>query len=119
MTGWIQGGRDVILVECYVSVEEAADVHAAAERASVACADLTASGRPVHYLGALLVAADEAAFHLFAAPDVATAMEASRRAQLRLERIVQAVAVPPSAAALSVGGEVEGAIGHPSRQLGP
>ena len=110
MSGWISSGRELVLVECYVSGPGEDTVHATADRIAGACNALTSSGTTVDYLGALFVAADEAAFHLFAAGDVDAVVEASRQAGLRVERVVQAV---------SVGGEVQGAIGHPSRQLCP
>ncbi|HET9878007.1 MAG TPA: hypothetical protein VFQ81_01705 [Candidatus Limnocylindria bacterium] len=121
----IDDGRQVVLVECYVSAPDEAALRAAATRATAASAALTSAGTSVEYLGALLVAADEAAFHLFMSPDIDAVIEASRQAGLRVERVSQALAVwigtggVSRAQAISVGGEVEGAIGHPPRQLGP
>ncbi|MEO8247517.1 MAG: hypothetical protein ABI622_10410 [Chloroflexota bacterium] len=125
MSEWVDNERQVVLAECYVAAPNGGELRAAAARARAACLELTSAGSSVEYLGTLFVAADEAAFHIFAAPDAEAVMEAGRRAGLRVERIVQAVAMAatPSrtseAQPLSVGGEVEGAVGHPSGELGP
>lgn len=106
----MDGERQVVLVECYVATPGESDLHATAERAIAACVEMARAGTTVEYIGALFVAADEVAFHLFAAPDIDAVMAASQRAGLRVERVVEAV---------SVSGELEGAISHPPCQLGP
>jgi hypothetical protein len=82
----------IYLVECYAPAagEEAVAV---AEAASQACEGMRAFGADVRYLGALVVPDDEVGFHLFAARDVSGVLEATRRAALRVERVVDALAV--------------------------
>lgn len=55
--------------------------------------ELRAGGRDVDYLGALFVAADEAVFHRFRARHVDLVIEASRRADLKFERVVESIGV--------------------------
>lgn len=118
----VDNPRQAFLVECYVSAPSEADLQTLAARATAACAWMTSSGTTVEYLGALLVAADEVEFHLFVAPDIDAVMAASHRAELRVERVVEALAVSgrpsPNTQPISIGGEVEGAVGDLSRQLG-
>ena len=65
----------------------------ASDRARTAVEILQSRGGAIEYLGALLVAADEAVFHAFAAGEEAAVAEASARAGLRHERIVESVAI--------------------------
>lgn len=81
-------GGAVFLVECFAPASE----EDAAGRVGEACADLRAEGVDVRYLGALVVPSDELAFHVFAAPDAGSVVEAGRRARLRVERVVPALA---------------------------
>jgi hypothetical protein len=87
-----QSGR-TFLVECYLPGVAERDVAAASERARRAAAELRASGRDVAYLGALFVAADEAVFHRFRASDAGLVVEASRRADLAFERVVESIGI--------------------------
>ncbi len=80
-------------VECYAPglgavavADEGARIRAAVEVAS-------ATDNTVEYLGALLVAGDEAVFHAFDAADAAAVEAVARRAGLRYARIVESVAV--------------------------
>ena len=51
------------------------------------------AGTPVRYLGSTIVPEDEACFCQFEAPSEAAVAEVNRRAGLRFDRIVAAVAV--------------------------
>ena len=82
------------LAECYLPGTDAAAVAAAGERARAATAELAADGLELEYLGALHVAADEVVFHAFVASDPEVVIEASRRARLGSERVVESRAVP-------------------------
>lgn len=81
------------LVECYSPGIDRAAVASAGARARAAAAALGADDARVEYLGALLVARDEVVFHAFAAPDPGLVHEASERAGIRFERIVESVSV--------------------------
>lgn len=82
------------LVECYTVGIEREAVARAGERAREAAVDLRKDGRVVVYVGAIFVADDEVVFHAFVAEDPALVGEASRRAEIRFERIVESVSVP-------------------------
>jgi hypothetical protein len=75
------------LVEAYTPVESGVtEVECAASRAA---AELSREGTPVRYLRAIFVPADETCFYLFEAPTADVAGEASRRACIEYERIVE------------------------------
>lgn len=79
------------LVECYKPGLDQVEVECAAERAVTASAELRAEGRPVEYVGAILVPADEAVFHVFAAECAGSVQEASLRASIQPERVVESI----------------------------
>ena len=81
------------LVECYGPGLERAEVESATERALAAAAALREEGRNVEYVGAILVPGDEVVFHVFAAESAATVIEASVRAAVEYERVVESVAI--------------------------
>lgn len=96
------GAQAVFVAECYAPASGVDAAAAGLVRVGAACADLRAAGAEVVYLGALIVPDDELAFHIFVAPDAGDVQQASRRAGLRVERVVQSVAVcfgqaPPTA----------------------
>jgi hypothetical protein len=81
------------LLECYKPGLERTDVESATNRALAASAELRVEGRKVEYVGAILVPEDEVVFHVFAAESAAAVCEASVRASLKYERVVESVAV--------------------------
>lgn len=81
------------LVECYAPGIERAEVESAADRALAASAELREEGRKVEYVGAILVPGDEVVFHIFASECAGTVREASARASVEHERVVESVAV--------------------------
>jgi hypothetical protein len=83
------------LVECYSPDLAREDVESAARRAVEASASLRSERCTVEYVGAILVPADEVVFHVFAATSAAAVREASVRAGVRFERVVESVAVGP------------------------
>ena len=86
-------GSRTFLVECYVPDVDPAAVEADARRASAIAADLRRSGVELEYVNAMLVPGDDAVFHVFAAHDEETVREASLRAELPFERIVESIAI--------------------------
>jgi len=114
--------RAAFLVECFAPASEE---DLAAARVEEACAELRAADADVTYLGALVVPGDELAFHVFAARDAGSVVEAGRRAGLRVERVVPAVAIdfdeaPPAARqALPVAVEAERSVAHAPGEIGP
>lgn len=85
--------RHTYLVECFVPGSDPAAVEAAGLRMTEAAAELRAEGRDVEYLRAILVPGDELVFHVLAASDSEAVEEASRRAHVEFERVVESVAV--------------------------
>jgi hypothetical protein len=81
------------LVECYRPGLERADVESATYRALAASAELRRETRKVEYVGAILVPEDEVVFHIFAADCAETVREASIRAYVEHERVVESVVV--------------------------
>ncbi len=81
------------LVECYGPGIGEATVAAASDRARAAVEIERAAGAEIEYLGALVMPTDEAVFHAFAADDLERVADASARAGLRYERIVESVSV--------------------------
>jgi hypothetical protein len=79
------------LVECYRPGLERAEVESASDRVHAASAELRAEARKVDYIGAILVPEDEVVFHVFAADCPDTVREASIRASVDYERIVESV----------------------------
>lgn len=81
------------LVECYGPGIGEASVAAASDRARAAVEIERAGGAQIEYLGALVMPTDEAVFHAFAADEMGRVAEASIRAGLGHERIVESVAL--------------------------
>jgi hypothetical protein len=86
------------LVECYSPGITHADVESSARRAAAAASKLSHEGRAVEYDGAILVPEDETVFHLFSSGSAEVVREASTRAAVRFERVVESVAVNPGGA---------------------
>ena len=86
------------MVECYSPAIELRDVERSGHRATAAAAELRKNGRPVDYMGALLVPGDEVVFHLFAAKSLRTVREASMRAGVEFERVLESIPVGMDAA---------------------
>jgi hypothetical protein len=81
------------LVECYVPGIERAELECEVDRVLAASAELRKEGRDVEYVGAILVPGDEVVFHLFASECEGTVREASIRASVPYERVVESIAV--------------------------
>ena len=81
------------VVECYSPAIDRQTVEGSATRATAAAADLRSRGRPVDYVGALLVPGDEVVFHLFAARSAGAVREASLQAGVEFERVVESIPV--------------------------
>jgi hypothetical protein len=90
-------GTRTYLVECYAPGIEQRAVEAAAGRARAAAAELRSEGRHVAYVNSMLVCEDEVVFHLFAADGPAAVHDASVRAGVAFERVVETVALDPGA----------------------
>lgn len=92
-------GADVVpevrtwLVECYGPDIDATSVAAASDRARAVVEVARGRGAEIEYLGALLIATDEAVFHAFAAEHSLAVADASSRAGLAYTRIVESISV--------------------------
>jgi hypothetical protein len=115
----------VFVAECYAPASDTETTAAGLVRVAAVCADLRAAGADAVYLGGVVVPDDELAFHVFVAPDADSARQASRRAGLRVERVMQSVAVcfgqapPSSQVSLPVGEQVERSVAHAPGEIGP
>lgn len=78
------------LVELYISRtnEQRAE---SVGRARLAAEELTRAGTPVRYLRSIFIPRDETCFLLFEAASAEHVRDAARRAELRFERISEAV----------------------------
>jgi|GEM_PF-5367283 hypothetical protein len=56
-----------------------------------AAAAMTRAGRPVRYVGSIVIAAEETAFSVFEADDAESVAEANRRASVSFDRVVPIV----------------------------
>jgi hypothetical protein len=74
---------------------------AGAERAREAAEQLTREGTPVRYLRSLLLPEDEICFHLFEGISAEAIGQASRRALLDYERIIEVLHLTPASRALA------------------
>lgn len=81
------------LLECYQPGLERAAVESVIDRALAAAANLREEGRKVEYVGAIFVPEDEVVFHVFAAESADAVREASARASVEYERVVESVAL--------------------------
>jgi hypothetical protein len=81
------------LVESYVPHFRSGELPEAASRAREAAQALTAEGAQVRYLRSTFLPSDELCLHLFEADSADWAGEASRRAGIEPDRIIEAVIV--------------------------
>jgi hypothetical protein len=80
------------LVELYVPRGDMLGVEQRAEQTRVAAEQLTREGTPVRYVRSIFVPEDETCFFLCEAASLEIVRETARRADLRFERIAEAVA---------------------------
>ena len=81
------------LVELYLPRTGADGLHSAARRARAAAEEMTREGTPIRYLRGIFLGGDEICFHLYEAGSPELVVEASRRAAIPVERVVEAVDV--------------------------
>lgn len=79
------------LVESYLSRTRASELAATTSRARQAAEAMGREGIAVRHVRATFLAEDEVCLHLFEAPSAEAAGEASRRAAIAYDRIVEAV----------------------------
>ena len=85
-------GTATYLVECYWPGVDAQRLAEGERRAREVSAELSLRGRPVSFLGSVLVPADETVFCFFAGSE-ADVREASERAEIPFERVLEAGSV--------------------------
>jgi hypothetical protein len=81
------------VVECYSPAIDRGAVESTGQRAIAAAAELREEGRGVEYRGALLVPGDEVVFHLFTAGSLSAVREASLRAGVDFERVLESIPI--------------------------
>jgi hypothetical protein len=79
------------LVELYLSRDGKPDLEGAVARVRAAAQELTREGAPVRYLRTIFVPEDETCFFLYDAASAEAAGEATRRAGLSFDRVVEAI----------------------------
>jgi len=82
------------IVECYCPGVTEDAVAESAARAGAAALDLQAQGSVIEFLGSVLVPADEVTFWRFASDTRHAVEEASDRAGLAYDRVIECVEVP-------------------------
>ena len=97
------GGESEYLAECFWPGVREAELRALDERAHASAAALSAAGRPVRYLGSLLMRSDEVVLCLFEGSPQ-DAREAAERAKVPFDRIVESARSPWADAAIDRGG---------------
>jgi len=85
------GSERTFLVECYAPGIVRADVEREVARVFKTSAELRREGRNVEYVGTILVPADEVVFHLFTSQCEGTVRDATVRASVAFERIVESI----------------------------
>lgn len=80
------------LVELYVSRAGAGDLDRCAERIHLAATELSREGTPVRYLRRIFIPQDETCLLLYEADSPDVVREATRRADVPFERVVEALA---------------------------
>jgi Protein of unknown function (DUF4242) len=79
------------LVELYVPAADSSSLREVADRARRAAAHMRREGTAVYYLRSIFVPEDETCFHVFEGPSAQAVGEASRRASIEYDRIVEAM----------------------------
>lgn len=79
------------LVEGYQATGGNADLEELARRTDA----VAAASESIRYLGSLVLLEEEVCLHVFEAPSVAALVEASMRAQLQHDRVVETVWLEP------------------------
>lgn len=82
------------LVELFVPRAARAEVQCDAKRARIAADELSREGASVRYLRPLFLPEEETCFHLYEAASLDLVHEAARRAELPLDRIIEAITEP-------------------------
>ena len=81
------------LVERYLPGLAEADIRAGLMRAQAACAELSAAGTSIHYVGSIFLPLEEACFCRFDSDRPEAVVEVNQRAQLAFARITAGVAI--------------------------
>lgn len=96
------------VVECFSPGVDGHAVRSAGERATVAVAELRSGAPAVEYLGALLLPGDEVVFHLFWATSSRAVSDASVRAGIDFERVLESIPVGMDGFAVASSRSAEG-----------
>ncbi len=83
------------LAETYAPRDAVGTAAPCADDIALAAGEVSRPGAPVRFLGAVVVPEDETCFCLYQAPSAGAVREAMTRAELRPERITQAVSIRP------------------------
>ena len=86
-------GPGTYLVECFTPGIDRRAVESAGTRAAAAAAELRREGILIEYAGAYLVPGDEVVLHLFAAESADAVRDASVRARVEYERVLESIPV--------------------------
>jgi|SRR6516225_4234900 hypothetical protein len=88
-----EGRPSEYLAECFWPGVHDADLQLLDNRVHAVVADLARSGEQIHYLGSMLMCADEVVLCLFEGTEQ-TVREVAERAQIPFERILEAIRSP-------------------------
>lgn len=79
------------LVECYVANERRDELSGAETRARAAARAMARDGIAIRYIRSTFIPEDDTCFHVFEGPSAAAVDEATRRADISYDRIVEAI----------------------------
>lgn len=82
------------LVERYLPGLSEADVRSGVSRVPAACAELTAAGHGVRYVGSIFLPLEEACFCRFDGDRSETVAEVNERAQFAFARVTAGISIP-------------------------
>ena len=96
------------LIERYLPGLAESDVRAGLTRAQAACAEFSAAGTEVRYVGSIFLPLEEACFCRFDSDRPEAVVEVNQRAQLAFARITAGVAIAPAHNVAIVGARSSG-----------
>lgn len=104
------------LVERYLPGLSEGDVRTGLRRAQAACAELSAAGTEIRYLGSIFLPLEEACFCRFDSDRPETVAEANERAEIPFARITAGLAIAPDEAVALEGTVPPWEPGHPAER---
>jgi len=96
------------LVERYLPGLAEVDIRAGLMRAQAACAELSAAGTEIRYVGSIFLPLEESCFCRFDSDHPEAVVEVNQRAQLAFARVTAGVAIVPVHSVVTEGAQSSG-----------